>query len=108
MSVVELSDSVSVMPHSNYKLPADIARTMSLLQTILRIFEEITTASLLNRIYAQLEQVVPISTLGQFTVPRLRLGASKAWPRGRYVHNLLELGITPTFDRAVYIKLLKK
>ena len=78
MLVVELSDSVSVMPHSNYKLPADIARTMSLLQTILRIFEENTTASLLNRIYAQLEQVVPISNLGQFTVPRLRLGASKA------------------------------
>ena len=35
---------------------------------------------------------------GVFCIPRLRLGASKAWPRGRYVHNLLEQGIIPTFD----------
>ena len=78
MSLAQLSCLSVTDATQQLKLPADFARTMLLLPTILRIFEGITTASSLNRIYALFEQVMPISTLGQFTVPRLRLGASKA------------------------------
>ena len=78
MSVAELSCLSVTDATQHHKLPANFASTMLLLPTILRIFEGITTASSLNRIYALFEQVMPISTLGQFTVPRLRLGASKA------------------------------
>ena len=65
MSVAVLSYLSVTDATQHHKLPANFASTILLLPTILRIFEEITTASSLNNHNARLYGLMQILSLGR-------------------------------------------